>query len=80
MARTQGPHDPLLPGGPMSCQSAPGKNERKSHILGCHQNCNRWEIFKMGTLVVVTLIISLWGDFLSLPVLAMGQEVKGNLP
>ncbi|CAI9569211.1 unnamed protein product, partial [Staurois parvus] len=22
-ARTQGPHDPLLPGGPMSCQSAP---------------------------------------------------------
>ncbi|CAI9621081.1 unnamed protein product, partial [Staurois parvus] len=22
--RTQGPHDPLLPGGPMSCQSAPG--------------------------------------------------------
>ncbi|CAI9553705.1 unnamed protein product [Staurois parvus] len=23
-ARTQGPHDPLLPGGPMSCQSAPG--------------------------------------------------------
>ncbi|CAI9591538.1 unnamed protein product, partial [Staurois parvus] len=24
LARTQGPHDPLLPGGPMSCQSAPG--------------------------------------------------------
>ncbi|CAI9609281.1 unnamed protein product [Staurois parvus] len=24
-ARTQGPHDPLLPGGPMSCQSAPGR-------------------------------------------------------
>ncbi|CAI9570610.1 unnamed protein product [Staurois parvus] len=23
-ARTQWPHDPLLPGGPMSCQSAPG--------------------------------------------------------
>ncbi|CAI9586733.1 unnamed protein product [Staurois parvus] len=23
-ARTQGLHDPLLPGGPMSCQSAPG--------------------------------------------------------
>ncbi|CAI9618782.1 unnamed protein product [Staurois parvus] len=23
-ARTQGPHDPLLPRGPMSCQSAPG--------------------------------------------------------
>ncbi|CAI9563814.1 unnamed protein product, partial [Staurois parvus] len=23
-ARIQGPHDPLLPGGPMSCQSAPG--------------------------------------------------------
>ncbi|CAI9536748.1 unnamed protein product, partial [Staurois parvus] len=23
-ARTHGPHDPLLPGGPMSCQSAPG--------------------------------------------------------
>ncbi|CAI9537486.1 unnamed protein product [Staurois parvus] len=23
-ARTQGPHDPLLPGGPMSCQSTPG--------------------------------------------------------
>ncbi|CAI9617673.1 unnamed protein product, partial [Staurois parvus] len=22
--RTQGPHDPLLPGGPMSCQSVPG--------------------------------------------------------
>ncbi|CAI9589263.1 unnamed protein product, partial [Staurois parvus] len=22
-ARTQGPHDPLLPRGPMSCQSAP---------------------------------------------------------
>ncbi|CAI9556752.1 unnamed protein product, partial [Staurois parvus] len=22
-ARTQEPHDPLLPGGPMSCQSAP---------------------------------------------------------
>ncbi|CAI9536668.1 unnamed protein product, partial [Staurois parvus] len=22
-ARTQGPHNPLLPGGPMSCQSAP---------------------------------------------------------
>ncbi|CAI9563813.1 unnamed protein product [Staurois parvus] len=22
-ARTQGPHDPLLPVGPMSCQSAP---------------------------------------------------------
>ncbi|CAI9565945.1 unnamed protein product, partial [Staurois parvus] len=22
-ARTQGPHDPLLPEGPMSCQSAP---------------------------------------------------------
>ncbi|CAI9569255.1 unnamed protein product [Staurois parvus] len=22
-ARTRGPHDPLLPGGPMSCQSAP---------------------------------------------------------
>ncbi|CAI9566605.1 unnamed protein product [Staurois parvus] len=21
--QTQGPHDPLLPGGPMSCQSAP---------------------------------------------------------
>ncbi|CAI9567572.1 unnamed protein product [Staurois parvus] len=21
--RTQGPHDPLLPGGPLSCQSAP---------------------------------------------------------
>ncbi|CAI9582558.1 unnamed protein product [Staurois parvus] len=25
-ARTQGPHDPLLPGGPMSCQSAPGQS------------------------------------------------------
>ncbi|CAI9535376.1 unnamed protein product [Staurois parvus] len=26
-ARTQGPYDPLLPGGPMSCQSAPvGQN------------------------------------------------------
>ncbi|CAI9564800.1 unnamed protein product [Staurois parvus] len=25
-ARTHGPHDPLLPGGPMSCQSAPGLN------------------------------------------------------
>ncbi|CAI9579524.1 unnamed protein product, partial [Staurois parvus] len=24
-ARTQGLHDPLLPGGPMGCQSAPGK-------------------------------------------------------
>ncbi|CAI9619944.1 unnamed protein product [Staurois parvus] len=24
-ARTQGPHDPLLPGGPMSCQSAPAQ-------------------------------------------------------
>ncbi|CAI9575817.1 unnamed protein product [Staurois parvus] len=24
LARTQGPHDPLLPGGPMSCQSTPG--------------------------------------------------------
>ncbi|CAI9531677.1 unnamed protein product [Staurois parvus] len=23
-ARTQGPHDSLLPGGPMSCQSTPG--------------------------------------------------------
>ncbi|CAI9534656.1 unnamed protein product, partial [Staurois parvus] len=23
-ARTQGLHDPLLPGGPMSCQSTPG--------------------------------------------------------
>ncbi|CAI9536528.1 unnamed protein product [Staurois parvus] len=23
-ARTQGPHDPQLPGGPMSCQPAPG--------------------------------------------------------
>ncbi|CAI9539793.1 unnamed protein product [Staurois parvus] len=22
--RTQGPHEPLLPGGPMSCPSAPG--------------------------------------------------------
>ncbi|CAI9591012.1 unnamed protein product, partial [Staurois parvus] len=22
-ARSQGPHDPLLPGGPMSCQSTP---------------------------------------------------------
>ncbi|CAI9607948.1 unnamed protein product, partial [Staurois parvus] len=26
-ARTQGPHDPLLPGGPMSCQSAPANGE-----------------------------------------------------
>ncbi|CAI9589090.1 unnamed protein product, partial [Staurois parvus] len=25
-ARTQGPHDPLLPRGPMSCQSTPGGN------------------------------------------------------
>ncbi|CAI9570904.1 unnamed protein product [Staurois parvus] len=25
-ARTQGPHDPLLPGGPVSCQSAPEGN------------------------------------------------------
>ncbi|CAI9611222.1 unnamed protein product [Staurois parvus] len=24
--RTQGPHDPLLPGGPMSCQSTPGSS------------------------------------------------------
>ncbi|CAI9601966.1 unnamed protein product [Staurois parvus] len=23
LGATQGPHDPLLPGGPMSCQSAP---------------------------------------------------------
>ncbi|CAI9533019.1 unnamed protein product, partial [Staurois parvus] len=23
-ARTQGPHDLLIPGGPMSCQSTPG--------------------------------------------------------
>ncbi|CAI9540757.1 unnamed protein product [Staurois parvus] len=27
LARTQGPHDPLLPRGPMSCQSAPGRRE-----------------------------------------------------
>ncbi|CAI9565449.1 unnamed protein product [Staurois parvus] len=26
-ARTQGPHDPLLPGGPMSCQSAPDQHQ-----------------------------------------------------
>ncbi|CAI9561434.1 unnamed protein product [Staurois parvus] len=26
-ASTQGPHDPLLPGGPMSCQSTPGRTD-----------------------------------------------------
>ncbi|CAI9621042.1 unnamed protein product [Staurois parvus] len=29
-ARTQGPHDPLLPGGPMSCQSALGSSASSS--------------------------------------------------
>ncbi|CAI9545731.1 unnamed protein product [Staurois parvus] len=29
-ARTQGPHDPLLPRGPMSCQSAPGRTDHWS--------------------------------------------------
>ncbi|CAI9563764.1 unnamed protein product [Staurois parvus] len=28
--RTQGPHDPLLPGGLMSCQSAPGPDKIKT--------------------------------------------------
>ncbi|CAI9597752.1 unnamed protein product, partial [Staurois parvus] len=31
-ARTQGPHDPLLPGGPMSCQSAPGYATYQCHV------------------------------------------------
>ncbi|CAI9566970.1 unnamed protein product [Staurois parvus] len=25
LGKDTGPHDPLLPGGPMSCQSAPGQ-------------------------------------------------------
>ncbi|CAI9620109.1 unnamed protein product [Staurois parvus] len=32
-ARTQGPHDPLSPGGPMSCQSAPDLNTYCSLFL-----------------------------------------------
>ncbi|CAI9589063.1 unnamed protein product [Staurois parvus] len=32
--RTQGPHNPLLPGVPMSCQSAPGSNSRFLFSLG----------------------------------------------
>ncbi|CAI9544835.1 unnamed protein product, partial [Staurois parvus] len=32
-ARTQGPHDPLLPGGPMSCQSAPALYPPNSILL-----------------------------------------------
>ncbi|CAI9564465.1 unnamed protein product, partial [Staurois parvus] len=40
--RTQGPHDPLLPGGPMSCQSAPVFRPWEelmffSGISGCYQ-------------------------------------------
>ncbi|CAI9587572.1 unnamed protein product [Staurois parvus] len=31
--RTQGPHDPLLPGGPMSCQSTPGFRPAFSSLL-----------------------------------------------
>ncbi|CAI9621734.1 unnamed protein product [Staurois parvus] len=33
-ARTQGPHDPLLPGGPISCQSAPGSGCTCHHSQG----------------------------------------------
>ncbi|CAI9567724.1 unnamed protein product [Staurois parvus] len=32
-ARTQGPHDPLLPGGPMSYQSAPVLYYRTYNII-----------------------------------------------
>ncbi|CAI9584567.1 unnamed protein product, partial [Staurois parvus] len=36
-ARTQGPHDPLLPGGPMSCQSAPGCASSSVLPISAHQ-------------------------------------------
>ncbi|CAI9606891.1 unnamed protein product [Staurois parvus] len=32
-ARTQGPHDPLLPWGPMSCQSAPVDSKENPKFL-----------------------------------------------
>ncbi|CAI9563603.1 unnamed protein product, partial [Staurois parvus] len=31
-ARTQGPHDPLFPRGPMSCQSAPGWGHLEDYL------------------------------------------------
>ncbi|CAI9550817.1 unnamed protein product [Staurois parvus] len=39
-ARTQGPHDPLLPGGPMSCQSAPAE---VSLLLSCRGGLTIWK-------------------------------------
>ncbi|CAI9615585.1 unnamed protein product, partial [Staurois parvus] len=36
-----GPHDPLLPGGPMSCQSAPGHDTSYVNPLCCvHIYCS----------------------------------------
>ncbi|CAI9610756.1 unnamed protein product [Staurois parvus] len=46
-ARTQGPHDPLLPGGPMSCQSAPGRihamfpSDRYKNCIYCMPGVSR---------------------------------------
>ncbi|CAI9620010.1 unnamed protein product, partial [Staurois parvus] len=41
LTRTQGPHDPLLPGGPMSCQSAPGHSLllAENGPQECRMNC-----------------------------------------
>ncbi|CAI9605386.1 unnamed protein product [Staurois parvus] len=39
-ARTQGPHDPLLLGGPMSFQSAPGAVISLIQLIHLHQNRN----------------------------------------
>ncbi|CAI9566117.1 unnamed protein product, partial [Staurois parvus] len=77
-ARTQGPHDPLLPGGPMSCQSAPGHNVKESPTFLIVIKTEKEENLPMGTLVLVTTRDSF--TFLSIPVLALGQETKGNLP
>ncbi|CAI9565946.1 unnamed protein product, partial [Staurois parvus] len=38
-ARTQGPHDPLLPEGPMSCQSAPALPTTRTDILAVLTMC-----------------------------------------
>ncbi|CAI9581797.1 unnamed protein product, partial [Staurois parvus] len=45
-ARTQGPHDPLLPGGPMSCQSAPDSRV-----------CKLYAIFLIMAIWVISVII-----------------------
>ncbi|CAI9587247.1 unnamed protein product, partial [Staurois parvus] len=36
---TQVPHDPLKPGGPMSCQSAPGRCCPSVLPISAHQCC-----------------------------------------